>query len=113
MNMYYGSVTKFNFQPVENVEKGDIVWVVWNHYNNGDGGDTATPTKVTKVYNDGNILHHRRGYDDLEFAWAKDIVAKTPDVPFDRIPYRTMKVSQIRKEIDQNQFDARNKVEAN
>lgn len=112
MNSYYGSIVKFNFQPADNIEKGDIVWITWSHYRHGGESDAATPTQVIKVYDDGNIIHHRRGYDDPELAWAKDIVAKSPGIPFDRVPYRTMKISQIREEMYQNQLDAQKIVDA-
>ncbi len=101
MRNYYGTATKVSFEPVINLEAGDIVWVLWDHYRSGDQVPKATPSKVIKVYDDGNIIHERREYDDKKFAWAKDVIAKSPNIPFDRMPYRTLKVSDIQKKVEE------------
>ncbi len=99
MNNYYGAATKISFEPVINLEAGDIVWVRWDHFRHGDQTPKATPSKVIKVYDDGNIIHEKRGYDGKKFAWADDVIAKSPGIPFNRMPYRTMSISDIQKQM--------------
>ena len=102
----YLSRKTINFEPPLLLEKGDIVWVRWKHYRHGDVPESATPTKVIKVYDDGNILHKKDGYDDIEFAWARDIFAKSPGLPYTRMPYRTVPLSDIREAIFAKELEA-------
>ena len=94
-----------NFELPLLLEAGDIVWVRWRHYRHGDTPESATPTKVIKVYDDGNILHKKDGYDDVEFAWAKDIFAKTPNLPYTRMPYRTVPLVDIREALYKKELE--------
>lgn len=109
---YYGRLKKIEFELPLNLEPGEIAWVRWDHYRHGDSPPTATPTRVLKVYDDGNILHERRGYDDTEFAFSRDIIAKSADIPFDRMPYRTIKISEINDALYLRSVEERKKAEA-
>ena len=109
-NMSYGSrylsrkTIKFELPLL--LEKGDIVWVRWRHYRHGDTPEAAIPTKIIKVYDDGNILHKKEGYDAIEFAWAKDIIAKSPGLAYSRMPYRTIPLKEIREAIYKKKIEA-------
>ena len=85
------------FDPPTNLQVNDIVWVRWLHYRHGDTPESATPTRVTKIYDDGNILHKKQGYDGQEFAWAKDVIAKSNSMPYHRMTYRTISLADIRE----------------
>ena len=91
----------FEFEQPTMLKEGDIVWVRWMHTIIGDIPDAAIPTKIIRVYDDGNILHQKSGYDNVEFAWARDIFAKTPSLPIDSMPYRRVPVADIRRAIYQ------------
>ena len=84
-----------DYQAPIDICKDDTVWVKWDRYRHANIPEQATPTKVLKIYDDGNIIHQRNGYDDPEFAWARDVIAKSPRLPFDRMPYRTVAISEI------------------
>ena len=81
-------------QPT-NLAPNDIVWIRWEHMIRGDLARQATPTVVIKVYDDGNIIHKRPGYDNKEFAFAENIYAKSPQLPLQSIKYRRVPISEI------------------
>jgi len=60
-------VEPIKFERPSNLVAGDIVWILWTHYRHGDTARVATPTKIQKVYDDGNIIHQRGGFDDPDF----------------------------------------------
>lgn len=86
-----------NYQPPVDLKPGDVVWVRWLRYRHSDMPETATPTKIHTVYPDGNIIHRKSGHDDLEFAWARDVFAKTPGLDFQRMAFRTITIKEIRE----------------
>lgn len=111
-DMSYGSrfLSKktINFEQPLLLARGDIVWVRWKHYRHGDIPESAIPSRVVKVYDDGNILHKKEGYDDIEFAWAKDIFAKSPGLPFSRMPFRTVPLADIREALYKKELEEAN-----
>ena len=102
MNDPYSPASRIEFLAPIDIEVGMVVWIRWDHYRHGDTPPSATPTTVIKIYDDGNILHERRGYDTTEFAWAKDIIAKSHHIDIDRLPFRTVKIIEIREAIMEN-----------
>lgn len=89
----FGKTIKFE-SPTK-LEIGDIVWVRWKHFAQSDLLESAIPTRITTVYADGNILHQKEGYSGREFAWARDIFAKSPGLPIRTMPYRRMPIADI------------------
>lgn len=87
----------YTFLPLTDLAPGDVVWVKWEHSFHGDIASKATATVVVKVYDDGNIIHQRPGYDMKEFAWAHDVFAKSPPIPLRSIHYRTVSISEVLK----------------
>jgi hypothetical protein len=90
----YGSII---FKLPTQLKVDDVVWIVWNHHRGVDIPESATPTRIVKIYDDGNILHLKAGHDFEEFAWAKDIIAKSPGLPFRHMSYRTVPLKEIRE----------------
>lgn len=95
MSNYFSRTKSIKFEPAVDLEEDMIVWIKWDHYRHGNSPAKATPSRIVRIYSDGNILHNRRGYDDIEFAFARDIIAKSPDLNFDKMPYRTIKIDDI------------------
>ena len=87
------------YEPAVDIQPGDVVWVKWEHAIHNDLSNRATPTTVRKVYDDGNIIHKRKGYDDLEFAWARHVYAKSPGLDLYDMSYHTMELSKILSEV--------------
>ena len=83
-----------------NLKEDDVVWV---RLRTGyiEREHQARPSVVRKVYPDGNILHKQHNQDEMEFAFAKAIYAKSlePFTPIMR--YRMVDVTEIQKTITQ------------
>ena len=95
MNYPYDFVKTIDFLPLAPFEVGTIVWVKWGDHPRFEVFEQAVSAVVRKIYDDGNILYVRPGQDHIEFAFAKDIYAKTPPQFMERLRYRSVRVSDI------------------
>ena len=79
-----------------NIKIGDLIWLKWKNRNFvRDQPVQAKPTVVTKVYDDGNILHRQDNFDETQFAFANTIIAKSPS-SFTRVMrYRMIPLQEV------------------
>lgn len=82
--------------PID-IKKGDVVWVKWQKqgYSSVNHDPQAIPSVVQRIYDDGNILHQQDSYDDIAFAFVRDIIAKSTDKFTRQMRYRMISIATI------------------
>ena len=100
VNKVPGSRKPTVYLPPTNIKIGDLVWLKWKNRNFvRDQPIQAKPSVVTKVYDDGNILHRQDNFDETQFAFANTIVAKSPS-SFTRVMrYRMVPLEEVVSEL--------------
>ncbi len=95
MRFGFERVPTTDYKPPVDLKTGDIVWIRWLRYRRTDTPESATPSRVITVYPDGNIIHRKNGENNSEFAWAKDVIAKSNSINLAHYAYRTDPVKKI------------------